>query len=448
MTYEIVSVPIANLLLYGGNARLRDEQTTQQAALLALAEQQGNKLLSLARDIVDHGIDPSALPIVIPSTGPRNQYVVLEGNRRVAVLKGLETPSLISHVFDGPGKRRFAQLAKDYSTSPLSELGCVVFTSEKDAEHWIKLRHTGQNEGAGLVEWGSEEKDRYATRHGKRSEAGQLLEFVANFGALSPEASGSRKGINTSLIRLLSTPDVRKALGIDLRSGVVHQLLTTEYVAKAASRVIEDLKTGRLKVGDIYTRDDRIKYAEALTTELSPENAARLPDPVPLGEGTPPPNATTSKSQRRRPAQGDRTTPIPKDCVLKIASTRIHAIYKELTRIKLSDYPNACAVLMRVFLELSVDHYLTHCNLMAEEVQRNTVLAKRMKEVAEDLLAKAKISRQLRDAIQKIADNESVIAASTTTFNRYVHNRFVHPKPTELGTAWDELQPFMEAMWP
>lgn len=50
---EYVEIPLSDLLLDMRNARLRDEGTTQQATLLALARQQGKRLLRLARDIVE-----------------------------------------------------------------------------------------------------------------------------------------------------------------------------------------------------------------------------------------------------------------------------------------------------------------------------------------------------------------------------------------------------------
>ncbi len=84
---------------------------------------------------------------------------------------------------------------------------------------------------------------------------------------------------------------------------------------------------------------------------------------------------------------------------------------------------------------------------MTEEQRRNDPLAKRLKAVASNLEQKAKISPQLRKAIENIADSQLVLAASMVTFNQYVHNEHRYPKPTELIMAWDEIQPFMEKLW-
>jgi hypothetical protein len=50
--------------------------------------------------------------------------------------------------------------------------------------------------------------------------------------------------------------------------------------------------------------------------------------------------------------------------------------------------------------------------------------------------------------MEKVADGQSVLAASVPTFHLYVHNQYVFPKPSELYAAWDEMSPFMEKLWP
>jgi hypothetical protein len=69
-------------------------------------------------------------------------------------LKALETPSLVSVKLTPKQIRRLNELSRRYARSPLDEVTCVLFDTEEQAEHWIRLRHTGQNKGRGLVAWG------------------------------------------------------------------------------------------------------------------------------------------------------------------------------------------------------------------------------------------------------------------------------------------------------
>lgn len=112
----------------------------------------------------------------------------------------------------------------------------------------------------------------------------------------------------------------------------------------------------------------------------------------------------------------------------------------------MDQYPNASSVSLRVFVELSVDHYIKQNNLTV--TGKTPTLAKRLKTVADDLEKKGSIDVQLRRAIHKVADSNYSVAAGTVTFNQYVHNPHVYPTASELRTAWDELQPFIEKLWP
>ncbi|MGV3721809.1 MAG: hypothetical protein ACO1SX_12930 [Actinomycetota bacterium] len=449
---EIVEIAVADLLVDPDNARLKGGLGTQQAAILALAQQQGKRLIEIADDIVEHGLDPTTLVAVIPTDDQRKRFIVGEGNRRVTTLKGLETPSLILAALDGSSQKKFLKLSQRFAQDPITSVRCVIFTSEKELEHWQWIRHTGANDGRGLVEWGADEKDRFTSRHGTRSPAGQLLDFIDGVtGGLNGQ---TEKKLITNITRLISTPDVRERLGIELSGGQVSSWYPAEEITKALTHVINDLATEAIQVKDIYHASDRRAYAAGLPTSILPDPATRLATPVPLpqlqngnGSGA----STTPKKKpsgpKKKPTNAERTALIPKTCLLNIASPRINNIYIELLNLSVDQYPNACSVSMRVFVELTVDHYIDQEQLMTEPERRNLNLARRLKRVAEDMRSKAKINAQLEAAVQKIADGQFALAASTPTFNQYVHNQYVFPKPTELRVAWDELQAFIEKLW-
>jgi hypothetical protein len=50
---------------------------------------------------------------------------------------------------------------------------------------------------------------------------------------------------------------------------------------------------------------------------------------------------------------------VPTTCVINIPRPRINDIYRELLKLNVDDFPNACAVSLRVFVELGVDGYLS-----------------------------------------------------------------------------------------
>jgi hypothetical protein len=49
--------------------------------------------------------------------------------------------------------------------------------------------------------------------------------------------------------------------------------------------------------------------------------------------------------------------------------------------------------------------------------------------------------------VRRAAGGQTLLAASIKTMHGYIHNRHFTPIPSELKTAWDELQLFMEKIW-
>ena len=452
---EIVEVPLADLLLDPTNARLGEGLTSQTDTALALAKQQGDNIIRLAQDIVTNGVDPTNFPAIVATDDQKKRYRVREGNRRILALKALETPALISSVLSKPNHKKLLRLSDQYIDDAYDLVLCVLFgADEREQElldHWIELRHTGQNLGVGLVEWGADEKDRFASRHGRRGPAGQVLDFVLKHGTLTEDARESSRGISTSITRLISSPPVREVLGIEVVKGEVVALYPKEDVARSLSRMVEDLASGTVSVKDIYHAPDRVKYAKGFPKGAVPKKSKKLKTAQgleELGAGKATAKTLPSKpTRRRRKSEKIRTSLIPRDCQLDVDPPRINAIYSELLQLTLDTYPNAGSVLFRVFVELSMDHYLDLHELMTDEERANQPLAKRIKAVAADLKKKGQINAQLHAAIQKIADSKQVLAASTVTWNQYVHNKYVFPKSSELRAAWDEIQPLMEQVW-
>jgi hypothetical protein len=450
--HDIVEIPISDLLLDSENPRLAGGSTTQQQTALALAKQQGDALITLADDIVRNGLDPTVLPAVVPTGENRQRYRVVEGNRRLLAIRALDTPSFVTAALTPSNTRKLLHLADRYAHSPLSTIPCALFDREEDARHWIELRHTGQNGGAGLVEWGAEEKDRFHKRHrGARKPAGQLIDFVERRGALSEAARASDRKILTNVERLLGTTYARERLGID----VVHGQVVTHYpepeVLKGLTRVVDDLKTGKVSVPQLYQKNDRERYVNSLPRTALPKKTTRLSEPILLEDltaGRAKPRKAAKVPPKPRPKTPPRTTVIPKSAQLNVTVPRINDIYNELLQLNAEQFPNACSVLLRVFLELSVDHVVEHRKLMSSDQMRNVPLAKRMKVVAMDLEKRRRIPQKLRVAVERIADGQSVLGPAIPTFNQYVHNEYVFPRALELYSAFDEILPLLAKLWP
>jgi hypothetical protein len=349
------------LLLDAENPRLAEEQKNQNAAALALATTQGiPHVLKITADIVENGLDPLN-PTAVVRTKKADRFKVIEGNRRLLSIRILDSPALVGPLLSTAQSRRLNKLSDDFAEDPISEIFCVIFDDEDQARHWITLRHTGQNEGVGLVEWGSEEIDRYQARHdGLRSPAGQVIEFVEKHGVLSDEARESDRKIFTNLERVLSDPYARQKLGVDVKNKEVIALVPAEKLAKSLGRLVDDFST-KFDVNAIREKADRKAYVGSLPKSVVPAKSARMDTPVPLDKLTAKPAAAKKKTAPKaagKKADTPRSTVVPKNSQLEIENKRIRSVHTELTKLSANSYTQACSVLSRVFLEMSVDHYL------------------------------------------------------------------------------------------
>lgn len=450
----IVQVAIADLLLDDRNPRLLGQGgATQQELALVLLQQVGvDSLLRLAKDILDEGIDPLMLTAVLPTGDKRGKrYRVLEGNRRLLALMALEAPSLVSPVLRPFQVKRLNGYSAQYASAPVEELNCALFEKREDADHWLLLRHTGLNKGVGLMGWGNDEQDLFnAHVKGKRSRAGQVRDFVEAAGLLSEDAKASDRKVTTTVQRMADFPYWREKVGIDRVRGDIVALYPKEEVAKGLTRLVEDLLTGKLNVSDFHQREGRVAYADSLRPKDRPKRSTKLPEPVLLADLTAGKAKPTPVQRPSRRAQGTktRTTVIPAEDRLTIDPPRINEIYTELGSLNAEKFTNAAAVLLRVFIELSVDQFIEQRSLMTEEALRNAPLGKKLREAVDHMHQEGDVSGPLKRAIHSVASgNAGVLAPSVPTFHLYVHNQYAFPKPSELYRAWTELSPFLEQIW-
>jgi hypothetical protein len=437
------SIPLDSLLIDYENPRLEGLLADQRAAVCAVAVNQGSKLVALARDVLENGLDPSSSLMVTPFEEDARYYVVLEGNRRLAALKILKEPGLISGAVDDAIVSRFRRLSSRYRESAHGA-ECIVFDDRAAAAHWIELRHTGENEGAGIVRWGGKETARFRQRIGQKAPHLQVLDALEARGDIDKETSHAVPV--TSLKRLVGDPDVRTKLGIDLRSGVVGTRAADDSaVAKGLKRVVEDIASGRVPVKKIYTKQDRKKYVDSLPPQDLPDVSTLTGEWRALGS-PPSPEHQKAPSRKSKPAAPSkkRQTLVPSALSLSISQTRINRIYRELKKLKLHEYTNAVSVLFRVFLELSVDAYIS---ANQTGMSQTASLGKKLLHVGEALKASGKMDDQQLKPVARAAQKDSLLASTVTTMHQYVHNQYVHPAPADLVAAWDSLQPFIEAVW-
>jgi hypothetical protein len=444
---EMIELAVAQLELDARNPRLGKEFGAQQEVMHALAAQQGSRLVNLARHIVEHGIDPTTLTAVVALSGKGSRYKVVEGNRRLLALRALDSPSIVTPALEPREVRAINTLSIEYATRPIDRINCYRFDTEVGAQPWIELRHTAGN-GSGLVPWTAEEKRRYEARFGPGSVELQVLDFVKAIGGIDADATGD---YITNIERALLSAKLQAEYGLAKDSdGRVVSWYPAEEIKKPLTKIVTDMHSGAVNSRDLNKPADRDRYAKSFAANDMPDRKTRLSAPVPLGQlaADYKPSGGGSKPKarpRKRPTV--RTTLIPKSCTLNPTAPRLVDIVRELKALNLNDYPNACSVLLRVFLELSMDDAIAQKRLA--DITEQDALAKKIKAVAKHLRSEDQIGVQLKKVIDGVANNKTnAIAAGIVTWHQYVHNQYAFPKPNELRPTWDEVEPFVQALWP
>lgn len=485
---EYKSINITNLLLNPTNPR-HNPVEHQIECIEAIVADQKDKLIALAQHIIEYGMNPIDFILVKPEG---KQWVVREGNRRVTTLKLLNEPELTPKQFPKI-KKAFTELNKVIDKSILKNIPCAILTNEDKINEWVRLKHTGQNEGAGTVGWDGLQTSRYKGMiEGKPDARIAFLDYLNSLPSLPPDLGAKIYNIKkTNFDRLMGDPDVRNFLGIKVKDGQFYT--DNNVIGNALLLVLKDLASGKLSVGRIYHKEDREEYIKKLKGKLE-ENKSEVnsPDNEDKKETTrndssktdeidntkievsPPPNVepdtvddvndkelddenvddeqdsndNKSKTKQKRPSSYpiNRKTLVPSHHKLTISQPRLLKIFNELKSLNIEDHPNAISVLFRAFIEMSADQYIEDKKMTTGKLNVDSKLGVKIDAITMYMIDNGILTEHQLRAIRQMTSSPSQ-TQSIKTFHSYVHNKNVTPSSTDLKSAWDDVWMFIEKIW-
>lgn len=455
-------VAVTSLLLDPQNPRIPpSEGPLDQAALIAeLIEH--DKVLELAKDIVENGYAPVESLIGVEDDDG-NTYI-LEGNRRLAALKVLLGPEAAPEQH----RKRLRALARDATL--VKKVRVLYAPDRRAAAPLLMQKHTRQQ----IERWSPLMQARFyrnlatsgmtakaiADQYG--STPGEVAEFLRTDGTYElarrmelPDkvrtvVHDPRSFPVSTVQRLLDTTAAKEALGIDFdENGAIVGSVSKEEFKKAFTKILSDIASEKLTTRTINTKEDVKKYLSSINESLPDKKkkgsfSASDFDPKPATRGPKPAPATPKRSA----AQRQSSSLVPHGVACRVKSTRIAEIFKELRGLSLEKNPNASAVLFRILLELAVGHYLDTTKkiapLMAKARKDNkpsdwypplrhllTVI------LEDDTFSMPPLARKNLKKI--VTDKQSSL--SLDGLDAYVHNRFTPPTVRELRHFWDAFGP-------
>ena len=465
-----LTIKLSNLYLDLHNPRY-EEQKSQSEALNTIASDQKDKLLVLLRDIMDNGLNPSDLPIVMPDRQKSVGYIVLEGNRRIAALKLLRKPEILTN---STLRKKYDRLHASKESKAPTGIECLVVDSREEANLWIERKHEGEMNGAGTVRWDNVQKDRFlANKSGKPSKAVQLIDFMKAAASDDATLMEQLKRVSaTNLDRFLSTPEVRSEFGLEFWKGEYTSRYPVEEILKGLKAVVRLFAAEDFNVRAIYSKEDRMQFLQNIPASELPDKQTRSATPWSLKQFKPQnANETASPQQNgvtvpsSQQASLDEAKPVethdpqrpvsrslfvPEDLTITILNERCNRIYCELKQMSHVHLPNACGVMLRVFTELSVDSYLEVFHLLKNGALSAAKDSRDLRQKTNEVIHHLKQTKQLDDAKAKGIKselNKDHSIFSIDTMNAYVHNGDFNPIPETLMLSWDNIQPFIIALW-
>lgn len=445
-----VTLTIDDLLLHSENPRI-GSVSTQREALQKILDEQEDKLAELAESIATDGMSPIERILVRPEKPGGQRYVVMEGNRRLAALKLLTNPGALTNMSVTPTlQKRFESLGKDFDRSTVEPLECYESGDTVETNKWIYLRHTGENKGRGVVPWSAVASRRFMGT----DPALQALELVKNHGNLDEKDRpllGDTFPI-TTLERLLDTKDVRELIGVEVKDRKLRTGLPGNELMKPLRRMVLDLATKQLNVSKLKNKADQLAYVKGFDAGDKPDlkkiGAVRDIIDFNANEFT---STSKPKPTKRAYDPSDRIHVVPRGLKLNVSKAKVAEIFKELKSLRMDDHPNACAVLLRVFLELSLDAYMrtNSIDTQFKEPKSGRMLDKDLKrklqDAIDDLVKKGAKKKDFDAVARAVNDKESPLYIRL--LHGYVHSLFQTPKVRDLRLAWDDAEPLFEGIW-
>jgi hypothetical protein len=449
-------ISVGNLLLDLSNYR-HGKAASQKEARDAIIAEQGKKLVNLAKDIAQNGLNPFDLPLVIDADDGNKNFIVIEGNRRLTAVNLMMKPELAEGT---PVHAAFKRLNKNHADAIPKVFDCVIAPNKKTGLIWINRKHANGLEGAGTEQWSSMAKARADAEQGTARPDLDAVNYVLTNSKLDAGLraflEGSKFNI-TTLERLLTTKEAQAAVGFSVQEGKLVSEENGDWLRDILTDIVSIIATGEHN-GEKFTErniDSQAKRTAFSTSVISnhPKKAKADKPWVVTGKPTPIklPATVSAKSgnSTSTPSTDDQPNLIPKKFKLELPSGKINDIFTELKKLDVINYRHAASVLFRVFFELTLDAYITkHGISLPIDGKGHTIdkLSVRLAKVVEHSKENNLFTeKELKPINVAIADKNSLVAPDT--LNAYVHSLWLNPDPLQLKLTWVNVQLFIERLW-
>jgi hypothetical protein len=473
-TYSWSTKPrsVASLHLDAKNPRLGRETSARAPREIIQYLFDHDKALEVAESIVARGYFPNEPLLAISEN---DQLVVVEGNRRLAALKALREPGLL----EGAYQRKLERLSRQIEDpNDIASVPVTIAPSRRATDRLLAGRHIGTP----VLAWQAENRasfilDKLAdgyTNDQLRDQLGFTLADIQSARltrAISDMArsldlpeevkakiDNPRVKLFTTLERVFESSVGREYLKVepDPDHGLRGTTTKTDFL-RGFTKLVTDVALGHQSSRTLNTNEDIEDYFKSWKPHELPGEKRGSFVPADIIQG----RSVASPVRKPEPAAATKRVEwlskkvLPRDFKVRIGNDRLRDIRNELVKLDREDFPNAGAVLLRVFFELAVLNYLERSGELSgliKQLEEKTghklpYAAPELKHLVPVItqIAKNKLSRTEAMQVEKALRYDASAPFTISGLHGFVHQSDL-PSPRDILQFWKRTEPLFRLM--
>lgn len=469
--WQTKNLSVASLHLDSKNPRLGRETLSRAPREIIQYLFEHDKAIEVAQSIASRGYFPNEPLLAVKEN---DRYVVVEGNRRLAALKALREPGLL----EGPLERQIERLSRNITDlKGIVKVPVTIAPNRRATDRQIAGRHIGSP----VLAWQAENRASFILdkleegydNNGLHDQLGfsmsdiqkarqtRAIADMARSLDLSEEVKAKldnpRAKLYTTLERVIESSVGRKYLKIepDSEHGLRGSTTKNEFV-RGFTKLVYDVALGKQSSRSLNTNEDIQKYFEAWPSNELPTNkrGSFVPADVIHKPSVASPTRKPAPAMPTRKSIQESKTVLPRDLKVRFGNDRLRDIRRELTKLARKDFPNAGAVLLRVFFELTVLNYLERTDELTaiiEKIEKKDGKVRfgvpTMKQLVPEItrIAKSRLTQSESNRIEKALRYDSAAPFTISDLHAFVHSTDL-PSERDIFQFWLRTEPLFRLM--